>query len=105
MYRTYIRSSYRPLDLAQRAKDSQIIKKKAKIPRVTDERWNSEKQLSGPVEKKRSGSRKLLYPHPKLSLALVPYKPFTLKYVDVACSIMVYCIILVCVLVNVPIFR
>ena len=30
--------------------------------------------------------RKLLYPHPKLSLGLVPYRPFTLKYVDVACK-------------------
>ena len=31
--------------------------------------------LSGPVEKKRSRRRKLLYPHPKLSLGLVPYRP------------------------------
>ena len=42
----------RPLDLAQRAKDSQKIKKKTNISRVTDERWNSQKQLSGLVEKK-----------------------------------------------------
>ena len=67
----------RTLDLAQRAKDSQKIKKKTKIPRVTKEGWNSQKQLSGPVEK-RGRRRKLLYPHPKLSLALVPYT-FILK--------------------------
>ena len=60
--------------LAKRAKDSQKIKKKTKIPRVTDEGWNSQKQLSSPVEKKRSRRRKLLYPHPKLSLGLVPYR-------------------------------
>ena len=37
-----------------KAKDSQKIKKikkKTKIPRITDEWWNSQKQLSGPVEK------------------------------------------------------
>ena len=43
------------------------IKKKIKIPRVTDEGWNSQKQLSGPVKKKKSKGRNLLYPHPKLS--------------------------------------
>ena len=32
----------------------------------------------GPVEKKRR--RKLLYPHPKLSLGLVPYRPFILTF-------------------------
>ena len=36
-------------------------------------RWNSQKQLSGPVEQKRR--RNLLYPHPKFSLGLVPYRP------------------------------
>ena len=51
------------------------IKKKTKISRVNDEGWNSQKQLSGPVEKNRSRRRKLLYPHPKLSLGLVPYRP------------------------------
>ena len=35
------------------AKDSQKIKKKTKIPRVTNEGWNSQKQLSGPVEQKK----------------------------------------------------
>ena len=30
-----------------------LIKKKTKIPRVTDEGWHSQKQLSGPVEKKK----------------------------------------------------
>ena len=37
------------------AKDSQNIKikKKEKIPRVSDEGWNSQKQLSGPVEQKK----------------------------------------------------
>ena len=30
-----------------------LIKKKEKIPRVTDEGWNSQKQLSGLVEKKK----------------------------------------------------
>ena len=38
------------------AKDSQKIKikkkKKTKTPRITDEGWNSQKQLSDPVEKK-----------------------------------------------------
>ena len=56
-----------------------MIKKKTKIPWVTDERWNSEKQLSGPVEKITSRRRKLLYPHPKFSLGLVPYRSFTLN--------------------------
>ena len=45
-----------------------------KIPRVTDEGWNSQKQLrtyvSGPVEKNKE---KTLYPHPKLSLSLFLY--------------------------------
>ena len=39
----------RPLDLTQRAKDSQKIKikirKKTKTPRITDEGWKSQKQL------------------------------------------------------------
>ena len=56
------------------ARNSQKIKKKTKNLRVTDEGWNYQKQLSGPVEK-RSRKRKLLYPHPKLSLGLVPYRP------------------------------
>ena len=34
----------------------------------TDEGWNSQKQLSGPVEKKRIKKEKCLYLHPKLSL-------------------------------------
>ena len=34
-------------------KDSQKIKiKKTKTPRITDEGWNSQKQLSGPAKKK-----------------------------------------------------
>ena len=39
--------------------------------------------MSGPAEKKGRRRRKLLYPHPKLSLGLVLYRPFILKYVDV----------------------
>ena len=46
-----------------------MVKKKAKIPRVIDEGWNLQKQLSGPVEK-RNRRGKPLYPHPKLSLGL-----------------------------------
>ena len=45
----------------QRAKDSQKIKikKKTKTPRITDEGWNSQKQLSDPVEKKmKEGKRR-----------------------------------------------
>ena len=60
------------------AKDSPKIKKKTKIPRVTDEGWNSQKQLPSPVEKKRNKGRKILDPHSKLSLGVVLYKP-TLK--------------------------
>ena len=33
-------------------KDSQKIKKWTKISRVTDEGWNSQKELSGPVKKR-----------------------------------------------------
>ena len=33
--------------------DSQKIKKRTKIPRVTDKGVNSQKQLSGPVEQKK----------------------------------------------------
>ena len=49
-----------PLDLADRAKDSQKIKKKTNTSGVNDEGWNSQKQLSGPVEqeKKRRKKRK-----------------------------------------------
>ena len=51
-------------------------KEKTKTPRITDEGWNSQKQLSDPVEKKmKEGKRRkkrLLYPHPKLSSGLVP---------------------------------
>ena len=51
------------------------IKKKTKTPRITDEGWNSQKQLSNPVEKKmKEGKRRkkrLLYLHPKLSPGLV----------------------------------
>ena len=36
-------------------KDSQMVKKKAKIPRVIDEGWNLQKQLSGPVEREIEG--------------------------------------------------
>ena len=34
-------------------KDSQKINKKTKFPGDIDEGWNSQKQLSGPVEKKK----------------------------------------------------
>ena len=57
--------------------DSQTMKKKTKIPRVTDEGWNSQKQLSGPVEKKKKKEKTLVSSF-KLSLGLVTYMPFTL---------------------------
>ena len=40
-------------------KDSQKIKikKKTKTPRITDEGWNSQKQLSDPVEKMKEGRK------------------------------------------------
>ena len=62
------------------AKDSQKIKIKTKTTRITDEGWNSQKQLSGPVDKMKERKRrkkKLLYLHPKLSSGLVPYRLFT----------------------------
>ena len=34
------------------ARDSQKIKKNTKTPRITEEGWNSQKQLSDPVKKK-----------------------------------------------------
>ena len=45
-----------------------------KITRVTDEGWNSQKQLSGPVEQKKKEKKRLqdLYLRPKLSSGLVP---------------------------------
>ena len=46
-------------------KGSQKIKKKTKIPRVTDKGWNFQLEMSSPVEK-RNKRRKLLYPHPKV---------------------------------------
>ena len=48
---------------------------KTNIPRVTNEGWNSQKQLSGPVEQKKKAEKSLqdLYLHPKLSPGLVPY--------------------------------
>ena len=54
------------------AKDLEKIKKNTKIPRVTDEGCNSQKQLPGPVEKKRRRRRKLLDPRSK---ALASYRP------------------------------
>ena len=39
--------------IVSNTKDSQKIKKKTKIPRVTNEGWNSQKQLCGPVEQKK----------------------------------------------------
>ena len=48
--RMYVHVYTRPLDLVQRAKDSQKDQKNTKTPRVTDEGWISQKQLSGPVE-------------------------------------------------------
>ena len=68
MYRVH-----QTLALAQRAKATQKIKK-IKIPRVTDEGWNSQKELSGPVEKKRK--EKTLVSSSK---ALTRFRPFTLK--------------------------
>ena len=56
--------------------DQNKIKKKTKTPRITDEGWNSQKQLSDPVEKKmkerKRRKKRLLYLHPKLSSGLVP---------------------------------
>ena len=50
--------------------------KKIKTPRITDEGWNSQKQLSDPVEKKmkerKRRKKRLLYLHLKLSSGLVP---------------------------------
>ena len=59
------------------AKDSEKNKIK-KIPRVTDEGWNSQKPLSVPVEKKKKEKNSLqdLYLHPKVSPGLVPYMFF-----------------------------
>ena len=64
------------------------IKKETKIPRVTDEGWNSQKQLSGPVEQKKIEKKRLLCLHPKLSPGLVPYRLF--YRVGIACTKMVY---------------
>ena len=47
MYRRLIHITY--MKESQKIK----IKKKTKTPRITDEGWNSQKQLSGPVEKKK----------------------------------------------------
>ena len=66
------------------AKDSQKIKikKKTKTPGITDEGWNSQKQLSDPVEKKmkerirRKKRLQDMYLHPKLSPGLVPLLAF-----------------------------
>ena len=44
--------------IINQAKDSQKIKKKTKFPRITDEQWNSQKQLSGPVEKKKEEKKR-----------------------------------------------
>ena len=41
-----------------------------------DERRNSQKQLSVPVEKREVKGEYFTYPHPNLSLSLVPYRPF-----------------------------
>ena len=59
-------------------KDSQKIKieEETKTPMITDEGWNSQKQLSDPVEKKmkekKRRKKRLLYLHPELSPGLVP---------------------------------
>ena len=45
---------------------------KEKDKDITDEGWNSQKQLSSPVEQKK----RHLYLHPKLSPGLVPYRLF-----------------------------
>ena len=57
--------------------DSQKIKIKIKTSRITDEGWNSQKQLSDPVEKKMKERKRrkkdfCIYLHPKLSSGLVP---------------------------------
>ena len=53
-------------------KDSQKTKKKS--PRVTNEGWNSQKQLSGLIEKTPVSSSKAL------TIGLVPIPYFILKY-------------------------
>ena len=77
---TYIYDT-RIRDMLQTLHTEPRIHKKArsrKIPRVTDEGWNSQKQLSGPVEQKKKEKKRLqdLYLHPKLSPGLVPYRLF-----------------------------
>ena len=75
-------------------KDSQKtrIKKKTKTPRITDEGWNSQKQLPDPVDKKmkkeKRRKKRLLYLHSKLSLGLVPLQAL-LQNRHIACRKMV----------------
>ena len=58
----------------------------------TDEGWNSQKQLSVPVEKKmkerKRRKKRLLYLHPKLSPGLVSYRLF--YRIGTACRKMVH---------------
>ena len=58
------------------SKDSQKTKKKRKTPKVTDESGIPRNSCLSQWKRRR---RKLLYPHPKLSLSLVPCRPFTVN--------------------------
>ena len=63
--------------------DSQKIKKKTKIPRparVTNEWWNSQKQLSGPIENKEKIN--LIY----VSSSLISHSIGLYSKVDVVCN-------------------
>ena len=42
-----------PINITEYMRDSQKINKKTKITRITDEGWNSQKHLSGPVEQRK----------------------------------------------------
>ena len=70
----YIRKA--PIFSIERFNTEDQDKEKTKTPRITDERWNFQKQLSGPVENKMKERKRrktrLLYLHPKLSPGLVP---------------------------------
>ena len=62
-----------------------------KNPRVIGgERWNSQKELSGPAVQRRK-KRRLLYPHPKLSPGLAPYRLINVFLrIGITCKKVVY---------------
>ena len=73
---------------------------KIKIPSVTDEGWNTQKQLSGPVEQRKKEKKRLQDPylHPRLSSDLVPHWLFyrigigCRKWCSYVCEVYVYTI-------------